>query len=166
MPVELWAAYHAPYTPNRKRTLQLGAEYLDAAEKLSKKLRYRVETKLACTHLLYSVGKRIVDFVENKTEKVNPGVLKKVAKLLPNPHIRTSRRNTETLYLLHVGRRTIQIRLTPEVIGSKIIAFSPGNGAPIVDMKLSVFMYMTRSILSKKYAEYLAPVCRVYRCMR
>ena len=166
MPVELWATYHAPCAPNCRRTLQLGAEYLDAAEKLSKRLRYRIETKLACTHLLYSVGKRIIDFVENKIEKVNQRVLKKVAKLLPEPvYVLVGEiQRPYTYYTWEEG--PYKIRLTPEVIGSKIIAFSPGNGALIMDKKLKVYMYITRDILSKKYAEYLAPVYRVYRCMR
>ena len=166
MPVELWAVYHAPCFPTCKETLRLGAEYLEAVERFSEELRLKVESRLSCAHLAFSIGRRHIDFLEGETINVRPEVRDKASELLQEPiHIVVGRVLRPFSFFVWEGGR-FKIHLTPEIMGRKYIAFSPGNGVLVMGDNLETYIYFRKEALSENYAAYASTAFRVYRCSK
>ena len=163
MPVELWAIYHAPCSPKCKRSLRLGEEYLEAVKKFSPDLCRRVKRRLSSAHLAFSVGRRFLDFME-----INAGISSNVrslaSSLLPEPLYITVGDVLRPLSYFMWEKGEFKLRMTPEIMGRKFIAFSPGNGVLVVGKDLKVFIYVTKELLSPDSMKYSSTAFRVYRC--
>lgn len=164
MPVELWAVYHAPCSPKCRETLRLGAECLEAVERFSKELRCRVESRLSCAHLAFSIGRRFIDFLESRTASVRPEVREKASEFLQEPVYVTVGHVLRPFSFFVWEEGNFRLRLTPEVMGRKYLAYSPGNGVLIMGENLETYVYMSKRALGRNYAAYASTAFRVYRC--
>ena len=64
------------------------------------------------------------------------------------------------------GNYPARCRLIPDLIGLKWIAYSPGEGMLIRDVKTDeIYLYgMLKWMLPNEYEDIMDTVCRVYKC--
>jgi len=160
MPVELWAIYHAPCSLRCRASLRLGEEYLEAARRLSPSLYSWVISGLTCSHLAFSVGRRFIDFRELGPARGEGAELAR--SLLPEPVV------VEGLVLRPFSyfrweKGRYRLLITPELIGPKVLAYSPGRGVAVVGPGPEVLVYVTREALSSESAKYADTAFRAYR---
>jgi len=162
MPVEFWAIYHVPCSPMCKHSLRLGREYLEAVKRFSRELYIKVVNELASSHLAFSVGRRFIDFKEISSS-VSSKTLAEIERRLPAPRRVVVGEVLRPFSYFVWREKEYKLIITPEIMGKKFIAYSPGYGALILDESLRIFVYVTRDLLSEKSVKYASTAFRIYR---
>ena len=162
MPIEFWAIYHVPCSPKCVRSLELGRKYLDTVKVFSMELYAKVFHDLNSSHLAFSVGRRFIDFKEVDSH-VSPKVIAEVKRRLPTPRQVVVGEILRPFSYFTWSKGEYKLIVTPEIIGRKVIACSPGYGVLVVDEKLRVFIYVTKDLLSRESLKYASTAFRIYR---
>ena len=160
VPLELWAVYHAPCSPKCRETLRLGREYLEAVERFSSTLYRRVMEGLSSNHLLYSVGRRFIEYRE--IDAPIPHAFYELAfKLLGEPRVTAGLVLRPYVYFEWM-EEPYRLVFTKRIEGLKYVAYSPGHGLLVVDEDLEVLAYVTVKALGIP-DRYSSILFRVYR---
>lgn len=165
MPVEFWSIYHVPCSPKCKYSLELGRKYLEVVKDFSKELYVKVVQDLTSSHLAFSVGRRFIDFKETNFP-VSSKVLGEVEKRLPTPKIVVTGNVLRPFSYFRWSKGKYRLIVTPEIMGRKVIACSPGYGVLVIDEELKTFIYVTRDLLSRESLRYSSTAFRIYRSIK
>ena len=173
MPVEFWAIAHIPCSVNCQESLKLGRKYLDAVRSYSSTLYDLTVKKLCGSYLAYSVGERFLCFEEVSQEEYSPelrneyGVVSNVAGKLVSDNVKLALGNVHTpLIYSDYESYPIRLRLVPDLVGLKWIAYSPKEGMLVRDMgRNEIYLYgLLKWMLPNEYENIIDTVCRVYKC--
>ncbi len=170
MPIEFWAIFHVPCSASCQRSIELGRAYLEAVRGYSNALFKSVTKKLRCSHLAYSVGERFLDYepVPEDTHTFEPSAkenaIEKSREMIGSAaEVELSNVKRPFLYV-DEEYDNVKLHLTPRIIGTRWIAYSPGNGVLIQDTKTDeVFLFLNADALGEDSARFLDTAFRVYR---